>query len=50
MILKKGSKGDKVRQLQLALGITADGIFGSATESEVKKFQKEHGYFKRRFP
>ena len=45
MILKKGSKGDKVRQLQLALGITADGIFGSATESAVKKFQKEHGLF-----
>lgn len=45
MILKKGSKGDKVRQLQLALGITSDGIFGSATESAVKKFQKEHGLF-----
>ena len=31
MILKKGSKGDKVRQLQLALDITADGIVGKET-------------------
>ena len=39
MILKKGSKGDKVRQLQLALGITADGIFGSA-KVQLKSFKK----------
>lgn len=42
-ILKKGCKGDSVKQLQIALGITpADGIFGSITENAVKKYQKEN--------
>lgn len=46
-VLKKGMKGAEVKQLQQALtnkgystkGI--DGIFGAATESAVKKFQKD---------
>lgn len=41
--LKKGSKGDEVKQLQSLLGLTQDGIFGSATESAVKSFQSSHG-------
>jgi N-acetylmuramoyl-L-alanine amidase CwlA len=41
--LKKGSKGDEVKQLQLLLGVAQDGIFGSATESAVKTFQSSHG-------
>lgn len=41
-LYKKGSRGDKVKQIQKALGITADGIFGAGTEAAVKKFQKEH--------
>lgn len=41
--LKKGSKGDDVKQLQSLLGLTSDGIFGSATESAVKNFQSSHG-------
>lgn len=42
-ILKKGSKGNEVKQLQSLLGIEQDGIFGVATESAVKNFQSSHG-------
>lgn len=43
--LKKGSKGELVKQLQAALGIPADGIFGKDTESAVKLFQKQNGLY-----
>lgn len=43
MVLKKGSRGSEVVQIQIALGLDADGIFGSKTEIAVKKFQKENG-------
>ena len=39
-ILKKGCKGNDVKELQKKLKITADGIFGNNTKSAVKKFQK----------
>ena len=45
-LLKKGSSGDAVRQLQdalKALGFNpggSDGVFGSNTEAAVKKFQQ----------
>ena len=42
MLLKVGSKGSLVKELQRALGITADGIFGKGTEDAVKKFQKDN--------
>jgi peptidoglycan hydrolase-like protein with peptidoglycan-binding domain len=42
MLLKKGSRGPDVRELQEALGLAADGIFGSGTEAAVKEFQKEN--------
>ena len=42
MLLKRGSIGEEVKQLQTALCIGADGIFGSGTESAVKKFQKDN--------
>lgn len=42
-VYKRGSKGDQVKQIQKALGLPADGIFGIKTESEVKKFQAENG-------
>ena len=45
MILKKGSRGNEVKQIQHALGIEADGIFGAQTETAVKEFQKEHGLY-----
>jgi putative chitinase len=43
MILKLGSKGKKVEELQRFLGIKDDGKFGPGTESSVKKWQKENG-------
>ena len=45
MVFKIGYCGDEVKQIQLALGLKADGIFGKKTESSVIKFQKEHGLF-----
>ncbi|PWL28268.1 MAG: hypothetical protein DCO96_09855 [Fluviicola sp. XM-24bin1] len=39
MLLRKGSRGPEVKELQEILGIPADGIFGSQTETAVKKFQ-----------
>ena len=42
MLLKQGSRGSEVKKLQEALGLSADGIFGSGTKSAVIKFQKEN--------
>jgi peptidoglycan hydrolase-like protein with peptidoglycan-binding domain len=41
--LKKGARGKRVRQLQWALGIPADGIFGKGTRRAVKRYQRRHG-------
>ena len=41
--VKKGSKGDAVKQIQRKLGLAADGIFGSGTEAAVKKWQADNG-------
>lgn len=35
--------GDDVRELQRALGISADGVFGPLTEAAVKRFQRGAG-------
>ena len=43
--LKKGARGKRVRQLQRALGIPADGIFGKGTKRAVKRYQRRHGLF-----
>ena len=43
MVLKKGSKGDDVKELQELLNITVDGDFGPATELAVMKFQAQKG-------
>ena len=43
MLLKKGSKGNEVKDIQKFLGLTADGIFGAQTEKAVKKWQKDNG-------
>ena len=42
-VLKRGSKGPAVRQLQRLLMVNADGIFGKATEAAVIDFQKRNG-------
>lgn len=39
-LLKKGLKGNDVKELQKKIGTTADGIFGNNTFNAVKKFQK----------
>lgn len=41
MILRKGSRGKEVKQLQQFLHLKDDGIFGELTEEAVKDFQKE---------
>ena len=43
MILKKGSKGDMVKELQLFLNIKPDGVFGKITESTLKLWQSNNG-------
>lgn len=42
-ILKIGDKGDDVRLVQQALGITVDGDFGRATKAAVEEFQRNKG-------
>lgn len=41
--LKKGMRGEDVKELQKLLKINADGIFGRQTEKAVKSFQLENG-------
>jgi hypothetical protein len=41
--LKRGSKGQYVRDLQAILGITVDGDFGPKTEAAVRAFQARTG-------
>lgn len=43
MLLKKGNRGESVKQLQKALNLYPDGIFGEVTEEAVKAFQKSNG-------
>lgn len=42
-ILKAGSKGAAVKELQTLLGVAADGDFGPFTEKAVRAFQKANG-------
>lgn len=42
-ILRRGSKGDDVRELQKLLNVATDGDFGPATERAVKAFQVGRG-------
>lgn len=43
MLLKKGSNGESVKQLQTRLGVNPTGFFGTETEAAVIKWQKSHG-------
>lgn len=40
MVLKRGSKGEEVKELQQTLHIYPDGIFGKLTEEAVREFQR----------
>ena len=42
-IYKIGSRGEVVRQIQKALHIAADGIYGKLTAEAVTAFQRDHG-------
>lgn len=41
--IKKGSKGNVVKVWQIIVGVTADGIFGSGTETATKTWQASAG-------
>lgn len=41
--LRRGSKGDAVKQIQRKLGLAEDGDFGPGTEAAVKKWQGANG-------
>jgi putative chitinase len=41
--VRRGSKGDAVKKLQVALGLGDDGIFGIGTEIALKSWQEKHG-------
>ena len=41
-LLKRGDKGQDVKNLQKLLGVTMDGDFGPLTESSVKRFQMNY--------
>ena len=41
-VLKPGSSGQAVRALQSALGLEADGSYGSATKAAVRELQARH--------
>jgi cell wall-associated NlpC family hydrolase len=41
--LRPGDSGPRVRALQRALGVTADGAFGPVTKRAVQAFQRAHG-------
>jgi len=42
-LLKNGSTGDLVKQLQTKLGLVADGAFGPGTEKALKAWQQANG-------
>jgi len=43
VLLKNGTRGTTVKKMQEALGITADGQFGSGTAKAVTDFQTKNG-------
>lgn len=42
-ILRKGSRGNEVKNLQASLNLIVDGIFGDLTDEAVRDFQKSNG-------
>ena len=42
-VIKEGSRGKAVKIWQIIVGVNADGIFGQATETATKAFQKKVG-------
>jgi murein L,D-transpeptidase YcbB/YkuD len=44
-IARYGSRGSRVRQIQRALGIRVDGVYGSRTLNAVRHFQRRNGLY-----
>lgn len=44
-LIKRGSSGPDVALWQTIIGVTADGVFGSGTESATIAWQKAHGLY-----
>lgn len=42
VIVTRGIRGEMVKRVQAAVGVTADGEFGAGTEAAVKKFQADN--------
>ncbi|MBI1386600.1 MAG: hypothetical protein GC150_16965 [Rhizobiales bacterium] len=42
-MLRVGSRGEQVREVQTWLGLAVDGIYGTATADAVKAYQSRHG-------
>jgi Putative peptidoglycan binding domain/N-acetylmuramoyl-L-alanine amidase len=40
--LRRGNRGDLVKQIQAKVKVTVDGIFGPITEAAVRRFQRDH--------
>jgi peptidoglycan hydrolase-like protein with peptidoglycan-binding domain len=43
--LRRGMVGSDVVRLQMALRITADGVFGRQTEAALRQYQRARGLF-----
>jgi hypothetical protein len=43
VIVERGDRGPAVRRIQRALGLPADGVFGSQAERSVRQFQRRSG-------
>jgi Transglycosylase-like domain/Putative peptidoglycan binding domain len=43
VMVKRGDRGDAVREIQGALGVPVDGVFGPQTERAVRRFQRRRG-------
>jgi peptidoglycan hydrolase-like protein with peptidoglycan-binding domain len=41
--LRRGARGDLVKQIQAKVGAPADGIFGPGTEAQLRQFQRDNG-------
>jgi N-acetyl-anhydromuramyl-L-alanine amidase AmpD len=41
--LRRGDRGDLVKQIQTKIGTGADGVFGAGTEAALRQFQRDHG-------
>jgi hypothetical protein len=41
--LRRGARGDMVKQIQRKLGLRDDGIFGPGTEAALREFQRHNG-------